>query len=410
MTQKPDGKDLIDGNVACASAMSYNEYWKILDAGISPADLIVIEPEKYGIFSIEDGLYVMRNRLEDPLFVDQMVRLMRALRKGWTDARIAPTLASQRVLSYAPNLNAAQQLHMLQVVLEDIPKTSKEFGLFSLTNYEKSMARLSRANPNTEIDPSSLWTHLVWNQLQRSDGYSRPLTEATRFYVAEIVQSNWFKILIYLAVFTFALSGTLEGINRNYDLWGRLILALLSGVGGGTLRDIIIGGDRLNLYYVKDVVFPTGILLVVLLTSLIGMRYSGFQERALFIKVQKYADIIGFAGLATMGAMLALAAGMPWFWAPICGALSCAGGGMLRDILVNQEPRSFKGVIYEEAAVVGGLVLTAGLFISNYYESSSTPVFISVISTFFFIGALRLIIYKYKLQYPAILGGARREN
>lgn len=59
-----------------------------------------------------------------------------------------------------------------------------------------------------------------------------------------------------------------------------------------------------------------------------------------------------------MGAMLALAAGMAWFWAPICAALSCAGGGVLRDVLVNQEPHTFKGVIYEEAAIVGGLVLT----------------------------------------------------
>jgi uncharacterized membrane protein YeiH len=100
---------------------------------------------------------------------------------------------------------------------------------------------------------------------------------------------------------------------------------------------------------------------------------------------------------------------MPWFWAPICGALSCAGGGMLRDVLVNQEPHTFKGVIYEVAAVIGGLILTAGLFISNYFESSSTPVLLTVIFTFFFLISLRLIIYKYNITYPAILGGPKKD-
>ena len=111
---------------------------------------------------------------------------------------------------------------------------------------------------------------------------------------------------------------------------------------------------------------------------------------------------------AGASSMLALAAGLAWFWAPICAALSCAGGGVLRDILVNQEPQTFKGVIYEEAAIVGGLVLTVGLFIANQYESSAVPVLLSVGFTFLFIILLRLAIYHYHLQYPEILGGPKK--
>lgn len=407
--QRSDGKDLIDRNVDCATAMNYNEYWKILDAGVPASDLIMVKPEKYGSVNIEDGLYVMRDRLQDPKFRDQMVRFMRALSKGWAEARIAPILAAQQSLYYDNNLDIGHQVHMVQSILERIPKNHSEFGLFHLANYGKSLEILARVSPNQAIDPSSLWTHSIWAQLQKEDGLAKPLTEATRFYVTAIVKSQWFTLLIYLSAFTFALSGTLEGINRNYDLWGRLILALLSGLGGGTLRDIVIGGERLNFFYVKDIVFPTGILLIVLSASIIGMRYRGFHHSNLFKGVKKYTDIIGFAGLATLGAMLALAAGMPWFWAPICGALSCAGGGMLRDILVNQEPHTLKGVIYEEAAVIGGLVLTAGLFISNYFESSSTPVLLTVIFTFFFLISLRLIILKYNITYPAILGGPKKD-
>lgn len=408
--QQPNGQDLIDGKVACATIMAYNEYWNILRSGIADSDLVIVDPQSYGVFNLEDGLYVMRERLEDPFFREQMVRLIRALRKGWAEARIAPSLAAQAVQAYAPRLDSAQQLHELQVVLDLIPKDKQQFGLLNLGKYEKSVQRLSASDPNTKLETSTLWTHTVWDELQKQDGKQSPLTAATSFYISEIVNSYWFEFFIYLAAFTFALSGTLEGINRNYDLWGRLILAFLSGVGGGTIRDIIIGGDRLDLYYVKDVVFPTGILLIVLAASLIVMKYRNFHHTDAFKSIKKYTDIIGFAGLATLGAMLTLAAGRPWFWAPICAALSCAGGGMLRDVLVNQEPQTFKGVIYEEAAVVGGLVLTAGLFISNYYESSPIPVLLSVVLTFFFVVILRLLISKYSLQYPEVLGGPKKEN
>jgi hypothetical protein len=58
---------------------------------------------------------------------------------------------------------------------------------------------------------------------------------------------------------------------------------------------------------------------------------------------------------------------------------------------------------------MGGLVLTAGLFIANYFESSSIPVLLTVIFTFFLIISLRLIIYKYNITYPAILGGPKKD-
>lgn len=163
--QRPDGKDLIDRNVASATAMNYNEYWKILDAGVPPSDLIVIEPEKYGSINIEDSLYVMRDRLQDPTFRHQMVRFMRALRKGWADARIAPTLAAQQVLNYDASLDIRHQVHMAQSVLELIPKNINEFGLFHLDDYGKSLGLLARVSPNQAIDPSLLWTHSIWAQL-----------------------------------------------------------------------------------------------------------------------------------------------------------------------------------------------------------------------------------------------------
>jgi len=248
------------------------------------------------------------------------------------------------------------------------------------------------------------------NDLKHQDGKSAPLTQATKFYASSITSMIAFKILVYLGVFTYALSGVLEAINRNYDLWGRLILAFLSGVGGGSLRDLIIAGDRIPFYYVKDLTYPLGILVVVLVSTVVVMIYEDAPKSEAFKKTKKYADILGFSMLAVTGAIISISSGLPWFWAPICAALTCAGGGMLRDIVINQEPSTFKGVIYEEAAVVGALFLIAGLMVANHFEYTATPVYVSLISSILLIICLRLAIYKFHWRYPKILGGSDAPN
>lgn len=403
--QAPNGKDLIDGKVACATVMTYNEYWEILSKGVPASDLIVISPELFQIPLIEDGLYVSTDRLASPVFREQLVKLTRALRKGWSEARIAPSLVVEVIQRIDPKLKKEHQHHMLESILGAIPSSSEQFGFFDLGRYQLETARLL-ARATDKPAPERIWTYEIMNQVQSEDGKSTPLTQATKFYASNITNTLAFKILVYLGVFIYALSGVLEAINRQYDLWGRVILAFLSGVGGGTLRDLIIGGDRLPFYYVKDLTYPLGILVVVVISSLVVGVYEKAPKSEAFKITKKYADILGFSMLAVTGAIISISAGLPWFWAPICAALTCAGGGMLRDILVNQEPSTFKGVIYEEAAIVGALFLVAGLFISNHFEYTPLPVYISLISSILLIICLRLAIYKYHWHYPKSLGGS----
>jgi uncharacterized membrane protein YeiH len=231
---------------------------------------------------------------------------------------------------------------------------------------------------NAKETPDRLWTYQIMNQLKQEDGDSTPLTEATQYYTSHITSMIAFKILVYLGVFTYALSGVLEAIHRKYTFWGCLILAFLSGVGGGTLRDLLIGGDRLPFYYVKDIIYPTGILIVTVISTLIALMYEDAPNSDVFKKVKKYADILGFSMLSVTGATISISSGLPWFWAPICAALTCAGGGMLRDVLINQEPSTFKGVIYEEAAILGGIFIILGLLIANRFEHFTLPVYVTI--------------------------------
>ncbi len=398
--QKSNGRDLISGELPCVTSMTYNEYWKVIEAGVPTSDLVMVNPESFGIPNIEDGLYVRAERLESPAFREQIVDLIQALRQGWREAEIAPTLAVESVMRVNDELDRDQQRHMLETVLSTIPEDDS-FGHFDLQRYERAKVSWLTSLEDENATPQ-IWTHQIWNELQADDGKRPPLTAATQHYASNIMSHPVFKAFVLMGVLIYALSGVLEAIRRQYDMWGRLILAFLSGIGGGTLRDLLIGDERLPFYYVKDLSYPLGILIVVLAASFISSLYQDAHNSQRFKLIKNYADIIGFSLLATTGAMVALTSGIAWYWVPICAALTCAGGGMLRDIVINQEPMTFRGVIYEEVAIITALIFLGCLFIANHFEGTPVPVFVSVMVMLFSTLAFKFAIMRYKVKYPRL--------
>lgn len=405
VVQKPDGIDLVKNKVACASAMAFDEYLSMIEKGVPYADLMVFNPALVGVPALLDGVYVKTEDLKKPEFKKLMVGFLRALREGWRETRIAPTLSLEAVRSVTKNFNKDHELKSLESMLNLIPAEPSKFGLLDLTAFENEATRY-RNDKNYPVEPEKIWTHSIWNQMRLEDGHVTTFTVATKYYVEHISHLFLFKIFVYFGVFIYALSGVLEAINRNYDLWGRLVLAFLSGIGGGTLRDLIIGGERMPFYYVKDYHYPLGIFIVVAVSSLVVAFYPNAYMSHSFKKIKKYSDVFGFSFLAVSGAVYAIAAGMPWYWVPALAALTCAGGGMLRDIVINQEPATFKGVIYEEAAVIGAIFIVCGLLISNSYEHTAIPVYITIALGLCLIISLRLMIYGFNLKYPNFLGGS----
>jgi NitT/TauT family transport system substrate-binding protein len=403
--QRPGGQDLIAGSVPCATAMNYNEYWSILKAGIDVTDLVVIDPDDFNVPHFEDGLYVLSERLQSPEFRETMATLLLALRRGWSLSQQAPTLALESVMQLNPRLDREEQQHMLQSILRLVNTDPETFGLFSLDTFDT--VKLTKRTYGSYDPPAYLWTHQVWSELQAKEGRVRTIEVSTRHYLQKITSTAAFQLLMLFGMLTFALSGVLEAINRSYDIWGRLVLAFLSGLGGGTLRDLLIGGDRWPPEYIVNLIPPTGILLIVGLASIVTAFYRDIHKTQAFKTIKTYADIIGFSVLAIAGASFSIASGLPWLWAPICAALSCAGGGFLRDIVVNQEPSTFKGVFYEEVAILGALVFAVGLIIANQFEQTQTPVMIAIVSSIAFIALCRIAIYHYKLRYPYWLVGNR---
>jgi NitT/TauT family transport system substrate-binding protein len=132
---------LLQKQAACISTMTYNEYWQVIDAGISPDDLITFKYEDQGVATLEDGLYVIEERLDDPAFVDAMTRFVRASMKGWKWAEENPEEAAMIVLDN-DETGAQTEQHQVRMMTEVAKLTAGSNGALDVTDYERTVATL----------------------------------------------------------------------------------------------------------------------------------------------------------------------------------------------------------------------------------------------------------------------------
>ena len=114
---------LMQKQADCISTMTYNEYWQVIDAGYKPEQLVVFKYEDQGVATLEDGLYVMEDKLKDPAFVDKMARFVKASMKGWDYARAHPEEAVKIVLDN--DTTGAQTEHHQTQMLGEINKLTE---------------------------------------------------------------------------------------------------------------------------------------------------------------------------------------------------------------------------------------------------------------------------------------------
>lgn len=164
-------------------------------------------------------------------------------------------------------------------------------------------------------------------------------------------------IIDILGTISFAISGALTAMRKKMDVFGILIIALVTSVGGGTLRDILIGKTpvswMLNMTFVY-VIFGTTIIAIIFRSQLKYVR------RSLFL-----FDTIGIALYTMAGVQIASAAGLHPVICVVLGTISACFGGVLRDILCNEIPVIFHKEIYATVCILGGSIYlsleTAGL-------------------------------------------------
>ena len=153
---------LLQGQAACVSTMTYNEYWQVIDAGLSPEDLVVFKYEDQGVATLEDGLYVLEENLSDEVFVDKMVRFVRASMKGWKYAEENPDEAAEIVLDNDAT-GAQTETHQKRMMGEIAKLTAGSNGALDPADYERTVSSLlsSDSDPVITKEPEGAWTHAI---------------------------------------------------------------------------------------------------------------------------------------------------------------------------------------------------------------------------------------------------------
>lgn len=153
---------LLQKQVECATTMTYNEYWQVIDAGLTPDDLVVFKYEDEGISTLEDGLYVTEDKLADPAEVDKLARFVRASMRGWKYAEENPDEAADIVLDNDAT-GAQTELHQRRMMREIAKLTAGSDGTLDPADYERTVATLlaSGADPVITKAPEGAWTHAI---------------------------------------------------------------------------------------------------------------------------------------------------------------------------------------------------------------------------------------------------------
>ena len=150
---------ILQGQAACVSTMSYNEYWQVIDAGLTEDDLIVFKYEDEGVSTLEDGMYVLGENLKDDAFKEKMVRFVRASMKGWKYAEGNVNEAADIVLDNDAS-GAQTEKHQRRMMSEIAKLTAGSNGALDASDYERTVQSLLNGGSDPVITkaPEGAWT------------------------------------------------------------------------------------------------------------------------------------------------------------------------------------------------------------------------------------------------------------
>jgi NitT/TauT family transport system substrate-binding protein len=162
---------LLQKQADCISTMTYNEYWQVIDAGLTPEDLVVFPYEDQGVATLEDGLYVLESSLEDEAMVDRLARFLQASIKGWEYAAEHPEEAADIVLEN-DETGAQTEKHQRRMMgeINKLVGSGGEQGIGYLdpADYERTVEVLLAGGSDPVISeaPEGAWSHKIWETIQ----------------------------------------------------------------------------------------------------------------------------------------------------------------------------------------------------------------------------------------------------
>lgn len=206
-----------------------------------------------------------------------------------------------------------------------------------------------------------------------------------RVYLSKRQGMSLFYLLNILGLFSFAVSGAISGMQKRLDPFGVMIIALVTALGGGTLRDVLIGHTPVG--WMQDLNYFYTILCAYLF-AIIFREKMNYLRRTLFLFDTVGLGIFTITGVET---------GMTQQLSPVIsltlGVLSGVFGGVIRDILCNDIPVIFQKEIYATPCLIGGLIL---LLLEQYHIEGEWTYIITIATVI----TIRLFAVRYHLHLP----------
>ena len=194
-----------------------------------------------------------------------------------------------------------------------------------------------------------------------------------------------FQLLDYIGTGVFAISGALAAMNRRFDPFGVLILAIVTAVGGGTLRDVLIG--RTPVGWMQDINYAY-IILGSTTIAILFRSYLGYFRRTMFL-----FDAIGLGLFTIIGVEIGLEAQLHPIICILLGTLSASFGGVIRDILSTEIPLIFHKEIYASISIFGGIIFLL-------LQSTHWPQDLIYVITSFLVVILRILAVRKGWEIP----------
>jgi NitT/TauT family transport system substrate-binding protein len=159
---------LLQKQADCISTMTYNEYWQVIDAGLSADQLVVFPYEDQGVATLEDGIYTLESSLKDPAMVDKLARFVKASMKGWDWAVANPDDAAMIVLENDETgaQTEKHQKRMMGEIAKLVGANPKGTGYLDPAAYDRTVKILMAGGSDPVITkaPEGAWTHDIWDK------------------------------------------------------------------------------------------------------------------------------------------------------------------------------------------------------------------------------------------------------
>lgn len=198
-----------------------------------------------------------------------------------------------------------------------------------------------------------------------------------------------FEVAEYIGIIAFAISGFFIGVRSKLDFLGVLISVFLTAFGGGIIRDIIV--DKTPYTFIHDIPGIIVILLMILLVLFKFHKRQSIENRPFFI----ISDSIGLVSFSITGAMIAIESGLNLTGVLALSFVTAVGGGITRDVIINEVPFVFKTGFYGTVSLLVGLLIYAlhSLELMSLYTTAIV----------FVIGvSIRILAYYKKWSIPLV--------